>query len=326
MSGDRTPRSRMFSVLDCLSLHPALHFILVGDRQLIHEFLSGVASELRSRITVVHADQVVAMGDRPSLVLRRKQGSSMWRALEQVSMGVAQACVSAGNTGALMAMGCVLLKTYPGIDRPAIIGRIPSVGRDTFMLDLGANVDCNSEHLYQFAVLGSLMLSEVFDIATPTVGLLNVGQENIKGDERVKLAQALVQRNARLNYQGFVEGHDIFRGSVDLVVCDGFPGNVALKAGEGAAFYIVHRMMRGAGLTGIRKVYHYLAAPFIRHLIQQIDPKRYNGGSFLGLQGVVVKSHGNAGRREFGYALERAVMEVERNAICRISNKLEPYL
>ncbi|GAA4652407.1 phosphate acyltransferase PlsX [Kistimonas scapharcae] len=325
MSGDRSPRFRIAAALDCLSIHPGLHFILVGDRHFIRDSLTGSATELRSRITVVHADQVVTMDDRPSLALRRKQNSSMWRALEQVSMGVAQACVSAGNTGALMAMGRFLLKTHPGIDRPAIIGQIPSIGRDTFMLDLGANVDCNSEHLYQFAVLGSLMLSEVIGITAPTIGLLNVGQEDIKGDERVRLAQELILANPGLNYQGFVEGHDIFRGTVDLVVCDGFPGNVALKAGEGASSYISHVMRQGTGLTGWRKLYSYLALPFVRHMVRQIDPSRFNGASFLGLQGVVVKSHGGADQREFGYALERAVMEVERNAIYRINDKLESY-
>ena len=325
MSGDRSPRVRVAAALDCLSLHPAFHFILVGDQRFIRNSLADSAAGLRSRVTVVHADQVVTMYDRPSLALRRKQNSSMWRALEQVSMGVAQACVSAGNTGALMAMGRFLLKVHPGIDRPAIIGQIPSIGRDTFMLDLGANVDCNSEHLYQFAVLGSLMLSEVMGITAPTIGLLNVGQEDIKGDERVRLAQELILANPGLNYQGFVEGYDIFCGTVDLVVCDGFPGNVALKAGEGASSYISHVMCQGVGLTGWRKVYRYLALPFIRHLVRQIDPGRFNGASFLGLQGVVVKSHGGAGQREFGYALERAVREAENNAIYRINDKLESH-
>lgn len=326
MSGDKSPRFRIAAALDCLSRHPDLRFILVGDRQLICDFLSDSSSELRSRIMVVHADQIVTMEDRPSFALRRKQDSSMWRALEQVSMGVTQACVSAGNTGALMAMGRFLLKTHPGIDRPALIGQIPSIGRNPFMLDLGANVDCNSEHLYQFAVLGSLMLSEVFDNMAPTIGLLNIGQEDIKGDERVRLAQELIQGNPRLKYHGFVEGHDIFQGSVDLVVCDGFLGNVALKTGEGVASYITHMMAQGAGLTGWRKIYRYLAAPFIHHLVRQVDFGRYNGASFLGLQGIVVKSHGDANRCEFGYALERAVMEVEHNENRRIHDKLESYL
>ncbi|MCK5894706.1 MAG: phosphate acyltransferase PlsX [Endozoicomonadaceae bacterium] len=326
MSGDKSPHFRIAAALDCLSIHSDLHFILVGDRQLIRDSLFNCVSELRSRIMVVHADQVVTMEDRPSLALRRKQDSSMWRALEQVSMGVAQACVSAGNTGALMAMGRFLLKVHPGIDRPALIGQVPSVGRNTFMLDLGANVGCSSEHLYQFAVLGSLMLSEVFDNVAPTIGLLNIGQEDIKGDERIRLAQELIQGDPRLNYHGFVEGHDIFRGSIDLVVCDGFLGNVALKAGEGAASYVTHMMTQGAGLTGWRKIYRYLAAPFIHHLVQRVNLGRYNGASFLGLQGVVVKSHGDANQCEFGYALERAVIEVEHNAIDRINDQLESYL
>ena len=323
MSGDCSPRSRIQAAQDALIRHRNLHLVLVGDSRLIRESLS---HDSDTRVTVVHASQTVAMDDRPSSALRRKQDSSMWLAVEQVAMGMSQACVSAGNTGALMAMGRHLLKTFPGIDRPALIGQVPTPAGFTLLLDLGANVDCSSELLCQFAVLGSLMASEVYGVSSPRIGLLNVGEEDVKGCERVRLAQQLIEGHDGLNYRGFVEGDDLFTGNVDVVVCDGFPGNVALKASEGAARLIASNLAAGAGLPRWQKIMLWLLRPFINKMVGSIDPGRFNGATLLGLQGGVVKSHGASDVRQFGFAIDQAVRVVEQSAVLRINERLESLL
>ena len=328
MSGDCGPRSRIRAAGNALIKHPTLHLVLVGDSALIRDTLKaeGFSSDQGDRVTVIQAAQVVAMDDRPSQALRRKQDSSMWVAVEQVATGMSQACVSAGNTGALMAMGRHMLKTLPGIDRPALVGHMPSRSGEVLLLDLGANVDCSSELLYQFAVLGSLMMSEVYSIDSPRIGLLNVGEEDYKGCERVRLAQQLISAHSELNYSGFVEGNDLFTGQVDVVVCDGFPGNVALKASEGAARLLAERVRRGAGLKGWRRVLAWLARPVMDILASSMDPGRFNGATLLGLQGIVVKSHGASDERQFAAAIDQAVRAVEQSAVEKINKRLEVML
>ncbi|WP_281646950.1 phosphate acyltransferase PlsX [Parendozoicomonas sp. Alg238-R29] len=328
MSGDCGPHSRIRAAQDALSRHADLHLVLVGDSSFIRQCLKddGFPDSENDRVTVVHAGQTVTMDDKPTQALRRKQDSSMWLALEQVAMGMSQACVSAGNTGALMVMGCHLLKTLPGIDRPALVGQLPSASGHTLLLDLGANVDCSSDLLMQFAVLGSLMMSEVYGIAEPRVGLLNVGEEDAKGCERVRLAQQLLVQHEQLNYCGYVEGDGLFSGRVDVVVCDGYPGNVALKVSEGVVRFAVSRFMSGDGLSWWRKALLWLARPLIKMLTANIDPARFNGATLLGLQGVVVKSHGSSDERQFGYAIDQAVKAVEQSAVQRINERLELML
>ncbi|MTI14668.1 phosphate acyltransferase PlsX [Sansalvadorimonas verongulae] len=328
MSGDCGPHSRIQAAQEALVRHPDLHLVLVGDASFIRVSLkeNNFPSDNDGRVTVVHAGQTVTMEDRPSLALRRKQDSSMWLALEQVAMGMSQACVSAGNTGALMAMGRHLLKTLPGIDRPALVGQVPSASGQTLLLDLGANVDSSSDQLLQFAVLGSLMMSEVHGIAQPRVGLLNVGEEDIKGCERVRLAGQLLESHESLNYFGYVEGTDLFSGRVDVVVCDGYPGNVALKASEGAVRLVVSRLLQGEGLSWRGRLLLKLVRPFVKGLSSAIDPSQFNGATLLGLQGVVVKSHGASDKRQFGYAIDQAVKAVEQSAVLHINERLELML
>lgn len=328
MSGDCGPHSRILAVQDALKRHPDLHLVLVGDSSFIRQGLkdNSFPSDQNDRVTVVHAGQTVTMDDRPSQALRRKQDSSMWLALEQVAMGMSQACVSAGNTGALMAMGRHLLKTLPGIDRPALVGQVPSASGHTLLLDMGANVDCSSDQLLQFAVLGSLMMSEVYGVEEPRVGLLNVGEEDVKGCERVRLTSQLLELNEDLNYCGSVEGDDLFSGRVDVVVCDGYPGNVALKASEGAARFMTSRLSSGAGLSWWGKLLLKLVRPLLKEMTSALDPSRFNGATLLGLQGVVVKSHGDSDERQFGYAIDQAVRAVEHSAVLRINERLESML
>ncbi len=323
MSGDCGPHSRIQAAQEALEQHPGLHLVLVGDTRLVRSLLSQAHAE---RITIIQADQVVTMDDRPSRALRRKQDSSMWRVVEQVAMGMSQACVSAGNTGALMAMGRHLLKTLPGIDRPALVGQVPSVSGDTLLLDLGANIDCSAELLHQFAVLGSLMMSEVYGVDKPRIGLLNIGEEEAKGCERVRLAQQIISTNDELNYCGFVEGNDLFSRDVDVIVCDGFPGNVALKSSEGAARYLIRQLQGGLGLGFKHKLLAWIARPLLRCFVESLDPGRFNGATLLGLQGVVVKSHGCADGRQFLAAINQAVKAVEQNAVHRINDRLESML
>ncbi len=323
MSGDCCPRSRIRAAESALARHPRLSLILVGDQALIQAEL---APEYRHRTTIVHAAQTVAMGDRPSHALRYKQDSSMWLAIEQVALNHSLACVSAGNTGALMAMGRHLLKTFPGIDRPALVGCVPTLVGNTLLLDLGANVDCSAEQLFQFAALGALLKSEVYDVPNPRVGLLNVGAEDIKGSETVRLAQQLIEGHKGINYIGYVEGDDLYSGRVDVVVCDGFAGNVALKASEAAVRMVAARITSGSDLSGWQRALLTLCRPLFKPVMRSLDPERFNGAMLLGLQGIVVKSHGASNARLFGFAIDQAIQAVEHDATQRINERLEQLL
>nr|WP_320135043.1 phosphate acyltransferase PlsX [uncultured Amphritea sp.] len=331
MGGDFGPRVVIPASVDALKRHPYLTLQVIGQQDILIPLLNQALAKcsdktLSSRISVINAEKVIACDERPSYALRKRRDTSMYRAIVQVAEGQAQACVSAGNTGALMALGRFTLKMLPGIDRPAIITAIPSVDGVSYMLDLGANVDCSAEHLLQFAIMGSVMTSAVEGIAAPRVGLLNVGAEEIKGNEQVKLASRLIREHGGLNYHGFIEGGDIFTGKVDVVVCDGFVGNIALKSSEGVARLIGQQLKRSFSRSWRRKLMAWLAKPVLEEIRAHIDPARRNGASLLGLQGIVVKSHGSANRECFGYAIDQAVAEVIMDVPGSINRQLESHI
>ena len=326
MGGDFGPRITVPAAIDALKRHPSLRILLFGRLEQLEPVISRYGQIETDRLTPIHAESVVAMDEKPALALRRRRDSSMYLALRAVADGRAHACVSAGNTGALMVLGRGILQTLPGIDRPAITSAVPTVNGHCHMLDLGANVDCTASHLLQFAIMGSVMVRAVEGIASPRVGLLNIGAEEIKGNEQVRLASRLLAQQKGLNYIGFVEGDGVFQGQADLVVCDGFAGNVALKSSEGLARLISHKLQRSFELNLYRRLLALLAKPVLRELQQQLDPGRRNGASLLGLQGIVVKSHGGASRSCFGHALDQAIAEAQMNVPERISEQLESYL
>ncbi|KPB70619.1 Phosphate acyltransferase [Pseudomonas syringae pv. maculicola] len=295
---------------------------LVGQASLIEELIASHRGVDRSRLRVVNASEAIAMDERPSQALRGKPESSMRVALELVASGEARACVSAGNTGALMALSRHVLKTLPGIDRPAMIAAIPTRTGHCQLLDLGANVDCSAEALYQFAVMGSV-LAEILGVAQPRVALLNVGTEDIKGNQQVKQAAELLQAAAQLNYIGYVEGDGVYRGEADVVVCDGFVGNVLLKSSEGLATMIAARIDTLFNRNLLSRAVGALALPLLTRLQVELAPARHNGASLLGLQGVVVKSHGSASVSGFQSAVYRAMTEASENLPQRLSSQLE---
>jgi len=303
MGGDHGPRITLPACTCFLEQHPEARLIVVG----LPESMKAYA---HARATVVLASEVVTMDDPLEVALRRKKDSSMRVAITQVKEGAAQAVVSAGNTGALMAISRYVLKTLEGIDRPAIAGQIPNAkGLGTTVLDMGANVDCTAEHLVQFAVMGSALVSVLSGNENPTVGLLNIGEEAIKGNEVIKKTGELLRiasRTGDLNFYGNVEGNDIFKGTADIVVCDGFVGNVALKASEGLAGMIVDFLKKEFSRNIFTKLSALAAYPVISALKKRMDHRRYNGGALLGLRGLVFKSHGSADELAFGFALARA--------------------
>ena len=296
---------------------PPLTLILVGDEGVLDGELSKAGGQWSERLQCRHASEQVEMDELPSQALRGKKDSSMRVAVDLVKEGEAQACVSAGNTGALMATARFVLKTLPGIDRPAIVSSLPSGSGHTHVLDLGANVDTTARQLFEFAVMGSVLVSAVDEVARPRVALLNIGQEEIKGNEQVKEAATMLASSS-LNYIGFVEGDDIFKGAADVVVCDGFVGNVALKSSEGVAKMISGFMREQFGRTLLTRAAYVLAAPVLKALRDRMDPRRYNGASFVGLQGIVIKSHGGADVLAFRHAIEEAVAEVRMRVPDRI--------
>lgn len=325
MGGDFGPRNIVQASLACLTATPSLHLALVGQAPLIEELIARHSGVDRSRLHIVHASEVVTMDERPSQALRGKPDSSMRVALGLVADGQAQACVSAGNTGALMALSRFVLKTLPGIDRPAMVAAIPTRSGYCQLLDLGANVDCSAESLYQFAVMGAVV-AESLGVVNPRVALLNVGTEDIKGNQQVKQAAALLQAASGLNYIGFVEGDGLYRGEADVVVCDGFVGNVLLKSSEGLATMIVARMDELFRRSLMAKAVGVLAMPLLKRLQAELAPARHNGASLLGLQGIVVKSHGSASAQGFESAIRRALIEVRENLPQRLSGRLEVLL
>lgn len=325
MGGDFGPSEIVPAALSILKKHSELSLLLVGKENDINDELKKLNAIGHERINVIHAPEIVEMHEAPSHALRNKKESSMRRAIEQVREGNAAACVSAGNTGALMATSRFVLKMLPGMDRPAICTILPGTYGHTHVLDLGANVDSSSEQLFQFAIMGTQLTSAVENKKNPTVALLNVGEEDIKGNDRVKQAANLLEES-HLNYIGFVEGTDLYTGEVDVIVCDGFVGNIALKASEGLAEFLRHHATDQFKSNAYSKFAALVALPVLKKLKRKIDPKNYNGASLLGLRGIVIKSHGSADRFSFATAIEEAIIEVEKNVPERINEKLEQLL
>ena len=321
MSGDRGPDVVIQAARETLESHPDAQIILAGREDQLADCLRAEESDISARITIEHASEVVTMDDNPREALRKKKNSSMRRVLELVRDKRASACVSAGNTGALVAKSRFILKRMPGVDRPAIVSTIPSRGGHTCMLDLGANMDCTAAQLTQFAVMGAVIAEDVFGLPTPRVGLLNIGEETIKGTDVIREAGELLGGTS-LNYIGYVEGHDIFSGRVDVVVSDGFTGNIALKTIEGAYGEILNVLREEFTRGPARRAMALASKPIIDSLRARLDPRRYNGASLVGLRGIVIKSHGNADELALGNALNLAVLESEKGVPSQIGVRL----
>ena len=323
MGGDHGPHVTVPAALDFQARLPEVAIVLVGAPEALERELRARGAATGERLRVHPASQRVAMDEPPAQALRFKKDSSMRVAVNLVKSGEAHACVSAGNTGALMAISRFVLKTLPGIDRPAIATVLPNMkGGYTYVLDLGANVDCTPEQLMQFGVMGAMLVAAVEHKERPSVGLLNIGVEDIKGNETVKRAAELL-RESGLNFHGNVEGDDIYKGTTDVVVCDGFVGNVLLKASEGVANMIVGFLRQEFTRNPWNMLAAWMAKPVRKSLRRRMDPGRYNGASLLGLKGIVIKSHGSADAYAFRQALGRAVEEVKNNVPQRIASQIQ---
>ena len=325
MGGDHGPKVVIPAAISALKTHPNVTLILVGDKDVLQNHLQELGEESNDRLVIHHASQTVEMDESPALALRGKKDSSMRVAINLVKEGGAAACVSAGNTGALMATARFVLKTLPGIERPAIVSALPTMKGHTYVLDLGANIDSSAEHLVQFAIMGSVLAELVDGKKNPTIGLLNIGEEEIKGNERVKEAARLL-KETDLNYHGFVEGDGLYAGDVDVVVCDGFVGNVALKASEGVIHMIRHFLRQSFGRNIFTKIAGLIASPVLKHFRDELDPRAYNGANFIGLQGIVIKSHGGTDAIGFANAINIAIIEAEHDVPTNITKHLEDLL
>jgi glycerol-3-phosphate acyltransferase PlsX len=321
MGGDHGAHVTVPAVLAHAARDLRSAFILVGDQAQIQAELTRNRATASTRVRIQHATEVVAMDEQPAAALRGKKDSSMRVAINLVKKGDAQACISAGNTGALMAISRFVLKTLPGIDRPAIATILPTLRGHTYVLDLGANVDCTAEHLLQFGIMGSGLVASVDSKTQPTVGLLNIGAEDIKGNEVVKRAAELL-RASDLNFHGNVEGDDIYKGTTDVVVCDGFVGNVALKTSEGLAQMLGTYLREEFNRNALTKLAGLVAWPVIKHFKRRVDHRRYNGATLIGLRGVVIKSHGAADVFAFGFAIQRAVEEARTGVLRHIEERM----
>lgn len=328
MGGDVGPSVTVPAALKVLAQHKNLHFILVGNIDVLQKELQQHHAISHERLSIHPASQCIGMDESPSQALRTKKDSSMRVALNLVKEGKAQACVSAGNTGALMATARFVLKTIPGIDRPAIISTFPTLidNHNIRMLDLGANVDSSPEDLFQFAVMGSVLASAVDNIPNPKISLLNIGEEDIKGNELVKQAAQLLSQSKMLNYTGYIEGDALFKGNTDVVVCDGFVGNVALKTTEGVASFIRRLLKEAFYQNWLTKLIGLMILPIAKSVMKRLDPDRYNGATFIGLRGIVIKSHGGANVQSFAHALEEAIVQVDKNIPERVSDEIENLL
>jgi len=320
MSGDKGTIVAVDAARSILQQRDDVHLLLVGNPQLIKDCM-GAQPLPEDKYSLVPATEVVTMTDSAAVALRTKKKSSMRLAINLVKEGKADACVSAGNTGALMAISKFVLKTVDGIDRPAIAAIIPAIDGHTHMLDLGANVDSSATNLYQFALMGSILAEAVDGIERPRVALLNIGSEDLKGNEQVKRAVPLIAQSS-LNYTGFVEGNQIFTDSADVVVCDGFVGNVSLKTSEGVARMVSHYLKQEFKRSLWNKLVGILARPILQSFGNRIDPRRYNGASLLGLRGVVVKSHGSADAVAFANAIDIALLEIGMDVPSKIEARL----
>ena len=322
MGGDHGPCVTVPAAAGFAASHAGVEIILVGLQTVIDAELAklDIGGSVRERLHVRHADEVVLMDEAPAAALKGKKHSSMRVAVNLVKSGEAQACVSAGNTGALMAISRFVLKTLPGIDRPAICSVLPNMKGSTYMLDLGANVDCGPEHLLQFAIMGATLVAAVEHKERPSVGLLNIGEEAIKGNEVVKQAAELL-RSSGLNFQGNVEGDDIYKGKTDIVVCDGFVGNIALKTSEGLAQMLGSSLREEFKRSWYTRLAAIVAMPVLSAFKSRFDHRRYNGATLIGLRGIVVKSHGSADVFGFERAILRAMEEVQSEVLQRLMQR-----
>lgn len=321
MGGDHGPHVTVPAALDLLARDSEINIVLVGLTEVIEAELKAHKSGPGPRLRIHHSSEVVTMDDAPALALRTKKDSSMRIAVNLVKTGEAHACVSAGNTGALMAISRFVLKMLPGIDRPAIATVLPSLRGQTYVLDLGANVDCSASDLLQFGVMGAMLASAVENNPSPSIGLLNIGEEEIKGNEVVKQAGDLL-RASHLNFYGNVEGDDIYKGTTDVVVCDGFVGNAVLKTSEGLAQMLGTFLRQEFKKNTLTKLAGLFALPVLNAFKKRVDHRSYNGASLLGLRGIVIKSHGSADRYAFRCALQRAASEVRTGVLRRITDQM----
>jgi len=321
MSGDLGAEVVVRAAYQALQEHARIELILVGD----HDELQGHVTRIigdESRLSIVHASEIVEMSDSPIDAMRKKKDSSMRVAINLVKEGKAEACVSAGNTGALMATAKYVLKMLPGIDRPAIITELPAKGGTLHMLDLGANTLCTPEQLFQFAVMGSIVTEDITGKKSPRVALLNIGSEEAKGHDTIKDAAALLNAST-LNYVGFIEGSELFSGKADVVVTDGFTGNVALKTMEGTVGLAAHYLKRAFTRNLFSKLQALLSRPVLNHLADRMDSRKYNGATLVGLDGIVIKSHGSADSYAFEHAIHTAVVEVRNQVPQQIGSLLQ---
>lgn len=326
MGGDRGPHVFLDAIKQILTDFDAVSIILCGDESTLSSFTSALAP-YSPRVSYEVCEQIVEMTDKPALAIRQKKQSSMRRALDLTQQDIAQSCVSGGNTGALMAMAYYVLKTIPGISRPALCTLLPTQNsKKVLLLDLGASINYDAENLYQYAVMGSVLMQQTQGIPSPAVALLNVGEEDIKGNSLVKHADSLIRNCESLNYVGYVEGDDIFAGETDVVVTDGFTGNVALKASEGIAKYLLEEIKTLSKETFFARILSKLALPLLKSLYQRMNPDQYNGASLLGLRSTVVKSHGNASSDACYYAIAQAINEAQQAVPEKIKTKIEQEL
>ncbi len=321
MSGDLGAEVVVRAAHRALGSHTDIELLLVGDEAVLQNHVTRIVGN-EPRLSIVHASEVVEMSDSPVDAMRKKKDSSMRVAIDLVKEGRAQAIVSAGNTGALMATAKYVLKMLPGIDRPAIITELPAKGGTLHMLDLGANATCTAEHLFQFAVMGSIVTEDITGIENPRVALLNIGAEDTKGHDTVREAAALLKAST-LNYVGYIEGSELFTGKADVVVTDGFTGNVALKTMEGTVGLAAHYLKRAFTRNAFSKLQAILARPVLTHLRGRMDPRQYNGATLVGLNGIVIKSHGSADSVAFEHAIHTAVVEVQKQVPQQIGRLLQ---
>jgi glycerol-3-phosphate acyltransferase PlsX len=334
MGGDHGPPIIISGAIKALHQHPHLHLIICGDEPQISPHLQEIQTQFSQRIRILHCQDTILMTDKPAEALRYKKDASMRRAIELVQQNKADACVSAGNTGALFAIAAVLLKTLPGIDRPALVTHLPSqTGVPVWLLDLGANVNNSADTLVQNAVMGSVLAAQQAELPpqhvpreAPRVALLNVGEEHNKGHDVVKQAHLALSKLNKIHYIGFIEANDILTGKADVVVTDGFTGNVALKASEGIYQYLRHAVKQLSQQSLWMKILATMTLPLLQRLYQKMKPDQYNGASLIGLRGIVVKSHGNANANAVCYAISQAVAEVEQQIPQRIKTTISNIL
>jgi glycerol-3-phosphate acyltransferase PlsX len=311
MSGDFGPRVIIPATIKFIQQHADVNVYLVGQ----HDILSQYSLDSYPQITVVHTPDIIAMDEKPAMALRNKKDSSLLRCVSLVEQGMAAAAISAGNTGALMAISKHQLKMIPGVSRPALCGALPSLTSHSYLLDMGANVDCSASDLLSFAKMAQVLVTAVEGRENPSVALLNIGEEGGKGNHQVKEVAELLKADGSINYTGFIEADKMYQGVADIILCDGFIGNIALKASEGVASYILEKIKNELKSDPITKALSYLALPEFLRIKSKIDPRRFNGACLLGINGIVVKSHGHADEEAFGHALEHAFGMLSNNLV-----------